>query len=367
MIIEALIKNFKCFKQLTLPDLGRITLIGGRNNVGKTALLEALFLFFDRSSPHMILRQYGWRGIERVKLEPQAMWEPIFYNYEMNREILISPTINKELQAAKFRFNQSFSPPPTPTVVTSDTAPSDFVTPGERQIPTNEESTSSAALDIEYCVEDSIQQLSHLFINPQHKPALYVEYAHISKELPAVFFPSKQHITMKQTADFFSELAETGRENEVVDFLRIIEPRLMALKVVTKGPTSSVHGQLKGFPRTLPIHLMGEGMEKLLNLIIGIAHSRDGCVFVDEMENGIYYEASPKTWEAIGTAAGNYNCQVIATTHSYECLEAAHKGLANRPDDLRYIRLDREGDVITAKTSNYEMLGSAIAHNMEIR
>ena len=366
MITEALIKNFKCFKHLILPDLGRITLISGRNNVGKTALLEALFLFFDRNSPNVILRQYGWRGIEKVNLEPEAMWGPIFYNYDMNQEILISPTINRELQAAKFRFNPTFSPPATPSVVASDGAPSDSIGRKEDQIPTDEEPTSSVALDIEYCAEDHVKQFSHLFVNAQHKPALYFEYLNI-KVLPAIFFPSKQHIIMKQTADFFSELAETGRENEAVNFLRIIEPRLSALKVLTKGPTSSVHGQLKGFPRTLPIHLMGEGMEKLLNLLVGLAHSRDGCIFVDEMENGIYYEASPKTWEAIGNAADEYNCQVIATTHSYECLEAAHKGLGNRPDDLRYIRLDREDDVITAKTSNYEMLGSAIRHNMEIR
>ena len=57
MITEAVIKNFKCFKQLTLPDLGRITIVGGKNNVGKTALLESLFLFFDRTSPNMVLRQ----------------------------------------------------------------------------------------------------------------------------------------------------------------------------------------------------------------------------------------------------------------------------------------------------------------------
>ncbi len=256
-----------------------------------------------------------------------------------------------------------------PTVVASDVAASYATGPEEHKIATDEEVTTFAALDIEYFVEAHSKQLSHLFLDPKNKnkPALYVEYAHISKALPAVFLPSKQHITIKQTVHFFSELAEKGREREVVDFLRIIEPRLLSLKVITKGSTSSVHGQLKGFPRTLPIHLMGEGMEKLLNLIVGLAHSEGGYVFLDETENGIYYKASPKIWEAIGNAAENYKCQVISTTHSYECLEAAHKGLANRPDDLRYIRLDRERDVITAKTSNYDMLGSAISHNMEIR
>jgi len=367
MISEVLIKNFKCFKQLTLPDLGRVTLIAGRNNVGKTALLEALFLFLDRNQPAMILRQFGWRGIERVNLEPEAMWAPIFYNHDMNEEILISATIGDELQSATFRFNASFSPPTRPTIVASDAVISASVPYEQRQIPTSEEAAPSAALDIEYRVRDKVKQVSHLFVDAQQKPALYVEYAYIKKTPSGVFLPSKQHIGMKQTADFFSQLAEAGRENEAVNLLRIIEPRLLSLKVITKGPTSFVHGQLSGFPRTLPIHLMGEGMEKLLNLIVGIAQSRDGCVFVDEMENGIYYEASPKIWEAIGNAAGNYNCQVIATTHSHECLEGAHKGLAKRPDDLRYIRLDREGDVITAKTSNYDMLSSAIRHNMEVR
>jgi len=367
MITEVLIRNFKCFKQLTLPDFGQLTLIAGRNNVGKTALLEALFLFFDRRQPAMILRQFAWRGIDKVSLEPEAMWAPIFYDYNMNEEILISTIVSDEPQSATFRFNPNFSPPTSPSIVAPDAVLSASVPYEQRQIPTSEQPAPLTALDIEYRVRDEVKQVSHLFVDNQLKPVLYVDYAYIKKTWPAVFFPSKQHIAMKQTADFFSELAESGREKEAVDFLRIIEPRLSDLKVITKGPNSSVHGQLKGFPRTLPIHLMGEGMEKLLNLIVGIAHSPGGCIFVDEMENGIYYEASPKTWEAIASAAGNYNCQVIATTHSYECLEAAHKGLANRPEDLRYIRLHREGDVITAKTSNYDMLGSAIAHNLEIR
>ncbi len=64
MITDVLIRNFKCFNHLTIPDLGRITLIAGKNNVGKTALLEALFLLLDRQRPDMILRQYGWRGID---------------------------------------------------------------------------------------------------------------------------------------------------------------------------------------------------------------------------------------------------------------------------------------------------------------
>jgi len=37
------IKNFRGFRDLTLDSLERINLIAGKNNVGKTALLEAIF------------------------------------------------------------------------------------------------------------------------------------------------------------------------------------------------------------------------------------------------------------------------------------------------------------------------------------
>jgi len=47
MITGLEIKGFKGFEHISIPQLTRITLVGGKNNVGKTSLLEAVFLFFD--------------------------------------------------------------------------------------------------------------------------------------------------------------------------------------------------------------------------------------------------------------------------------------------------------------------------------
>ncbi len=356
MITDARIRNFKCFKSLTVPELSRITLIGGKNNVGKTALLEALFLFLDRMRAEMIVRQYGWRGIEVVAPTPEEMWAPIFYKYDMNQEILISTTIDGKSETAKFSFNPNFVPR-TPTA-----APP----PGEQQIPTDEEPVTSVALDIEYCDKEAKNQISHLHIDPHGKLELLVDYARITGR-PAYFFPAKKHIASKQTADQFSKLAKQGRESEAIDFLRIIEPRLEALKVISEGPGSFVHGKLKGLSHTLPITFMGEGMAKLLNITLGLIESKGGCIFVDEMENGFHYSILPKIWEAVGKALRNYDCQLIATTHSYECLQAAHEGLSKIPEDFKYIRLHRKDDEISAKLSNYDMVGTALKTNLEVR
>lgn len=357
MITEVRIRNFKCFKSLTIPDLGRITMIGGRNNVGKTALLEALFLFFDRMRADMILRQYGWRGIEGVAAEPDAMWGPLFYNYDMDREIVISVRADGALEEAKFRFNPDFVPP----------APAYGGAPPKEQIPTDEQPGRSFSLDIEYtCKDGRKKQLSHLTLDQQGQSGLYIEYQQAGGSR-AAFLASKKHIASRNTTNLFSNFVKEGREDEIVQFLQIIEPRLERLTVVTEGPASFVHGKLKGTVRTREIHLMGEGMEKLLNLVLHISSTKGGCVFLDEVENGLHYTGLPNIWEAVGKALRTYNCQLITTTHSYECLKSACEGLSRMPNEFRYIRLDRKDDDISANVLNYEMVATAIETNLEMR
>ena len=85
MITRLVIEGFKGFEHLEIPRLSRVTLLGGRNNVGKTSILEALFMFSDRLNPQMILRQFAWRGIETVSLDPESMWAPVFYDYDLKK------------------------------------------------------------------------------------------------------------------------------------------------------------------------------------------------------------------------------------------------------------------------------------------
>ena len=358
MITEALIKNFKCFKQLTLPDLGRITIIGGKNNVGETALLESLFLFLDRNSPTMILKQYGWRGLARVTTTPDGMWKPIFRNYDFDEPISISVWIDNKIETAVYKYNPSFMLESLPPDEASQSS-------GEKSVRTDIEPIPSFSLDIEYDNGSQDKKTAHLMVSPKGAPGLKNDYT-ASGLQPAIFLPAKMQISSKETSERFSKLRKTMGIPKALQFLKIIENRLKDLANISEGPEPVIYGDI-GLPQMIPIPLMGEGMSHTLNIILAMANCENGTLFIDEVDNGIHRLLLPKIWEAISNAAEDYNCQVIATTHSYECLEAIHKGLSNRPDDLRYIRLAREGDVVSAKTSNYDMLGSAIQHNMEIR
>lgn len=47
MLHSLTLKNFRCFQNFTIEPLERINLIGGKNKVGKTSLLEAIFIFIN--------------------------------------------------------------------------------------------------------------------------------------------------------------------------------------------------------------------------------------------------------------------------------------------------------------------------------
>ena len=45
MLDSLFVKNFRCFEELEINSLGRVNLIVGKNSVGKTTLLEAIYFF----------------------------------------------------------------------------------------------------------------------------------------------------------------------------------------------------------------------------------------------------------------------------------------------------------------------------------
>src|SRR2546423_161740 len=47
MLDSLSIKNFRLFRDLKVESLSRVNLIAGKNNTGKTALLEAVYLLFS--------------------------------------------------------------------------------------------------------------------------------------------------------------------------------------------------------------------------------------------------------------------------------------------------------------------------------
>lgn len=360
MITQFKINGFKGFHELEIPALSMVNLIGGKNNAGKTSFLEALFMFHDRQNPQMILRQFAWRGVGAINFDPSAMWAPIFCDYNMNNNISMVARYDDSEESMVLEYNPAYTPASIPAEVRS---------PGFRpkQIKTDQRVEPSHSIDITYNVKGKIKktQKVHLTMGPDNL-GIHIEKP-VSEARRAVFLGARVNINPSEDAQRFGQLDVLGKQDIVVEFLRIIEPRLTSLSSIATGETSLIHGDI-GLSRKIPVSYMGDGVSRLLSIILAIATARDGVVFIDEFENGIHYSVMDKIWDAVTRAAREFNCQVIGTTHSYECLVAAHKGISDElKEDFTYIRIDKINSATTAKCFKYDSLEVAIKTNLEVR
>jgi len=120
-----------------------------------------------------------------------------------------------------------------------------------------------------------------------------------------------------------------------------------------------------GLRELVPLHVMGEGMTRIARLILAISSAPDGIVLVDEIENGLHHSVLAKVWQSVSTAAEEFNTQVFASTHSFECLEAAQNAL--NKDCFHVCRLEfMEGDIDLVRYDPVE-LATAVTVGLEVR
>jgi predicted ATPase len=89
-------------------------------------------------------------------------------------------------------------------------------------------------------------------------------------------------------------------------------------------------------------------------------------VLLDEFENGFHYSVLSKLWEAVSEFAQN-NPQIFASTHSEECIRAAHTVFNEQEYAFRLFRLAPTRDGIRAKAFDREALDVALKTGLETR
>ena len=357
-MIEAIrIQRFRGFENLLIPTLRRFTILGGTNSAGKSSVLEAIFLFFARQSPNAFLSLYSFRGLNEISLDPQTLWGSCFYDFDKSKPIEISPDMGGSYKPTlKFSYIENYEPsalarqnPFAPAVIRTDQS----IAP-----------TTAMSVDLRSGSRET-EKLKHVLNS--FGLTLEVE-AREGRPTPSYFIASRIGSNAREDSTLFGQLDVKNKAEQIVDYLKIIEPRLTGLSTIASANgISVVHGTI-GLTRKVPVYQLGDGFVRLMSIIVAIANMEGGTVLIDEIGNGIHVSKLGRVAQAVMDAAEKFNVQVIATTHSYELLRGVIEGLSPTvAKSFVYQRLERDGNSVEVKQYEYGNLNTAIDMGWEVR
>ena len=180
--------------------------------------------------------------------------------------------------------------------------------------------------------------------------------------------PSLAREDIQTIASRFGELQLKGKDAEILSILRPLEPRLKGLIPITIRNATVIHANIEGSNRPIPIQLLGEGLNRMFNLALAMGTATGGLLLIDEIENGLHHTVLPEVFATLLEMARTFDVQVFATTHSAECIRAAHEALKEADQhEAAFYRLQRINGEIKAVGFDKEMLDTAIFHEMEVR
>lgn len=354
MFTSLKVSGYRGLKSLEVERLGRVNLVAGRNNSGKTSLLEAVFLLAHGGSAHVarnqnVLRVGSAVGAGTVE-DYGALWGPLFSDLDLSQPASISGG-HPALGSLSLEIEHRYSGRGGRVSASRDTRP------GARGAP---------ELHFALRVPPHKGRLARTVRSHASfgKDGVDVEIKGDPLVAPCVILKSCVD-NPQDDAKRLGRLRVRKQAGLVLEALQIVEPRLQALDGFPGPGGHTLWGDI-GLSEQIPLAVLGDGVNRLARLVLAMAHERGLVVLVDEIENGFHHSVLEKIWKAIYMTAEQFDTQIIATTHSYECIRAAHD--ASPGHDLALHRLNAEDDgMVRCVTYDSESIEGAMHHGFEVR
>lgn len=315
------VANFRGFEDLQLSELRRLNLIVGRNNAGKTSLLEAIGLaLWAKRGPHPAELRGKPTG---------AYWE-------------FALPVGTQRTMSAFRLDW-------------------------------EHGTRAVRWPVEGARDDEVQWFRHAFSKGRHdrRQATVGETETITfgsdRPTPVSIVSCFPPDPDAELARFDRAMVSADAEHRIEQLLATLDSRVRTIRALAASDKERRLYVDIGLPKRVAISALGQGMQRLLALATHGYEAEGGVLLIDEIENGLHHAYFDQLWHGLRVLAIRLNLQVFATTHSYECLAAATAS-APTADAFAVHRLQRTQDgQIEAVTLTGERLLNAVQQGVELR
>jgi AAA15 family ATPase/GTPase len=355
------VHQFRGIKNIDLNQLGRINILVGRNNCGKTSVLEALATY---ARP---LRPSEWFDVVRrreISNSRSVLIEGLSWLFPHD-ELIDTSSISS---VRKTRVSGKGCCPIREVVARFTEIEGLFEDAESDQSNTDEEafgtsvSRKGARLELRAKVEDRQENLFGSTINEYHFSTDIWE----SGRGPAPQNASSTSIEVETITPFSHRIRNADVEaisksvfsdvkQTVIRLLRDFDPDIIDLQILKKPRGEAIvyvnHSRLG----LTPLSTFGDGMRRALIMGATLATVSGGILLVDEIESAIHVEALKSTFQWLHNACREMNVQLFTTTHSLEAIDALIASVQD-PNDLVMYRLERSNGKVKVKRFSHETL-----------
>jgi hypothetical protein len=360
-----LIRNFRLFKELKIDRLGRVNLVVGKNNSGKTCLLEALLVYARNADPAILYklvadREEDWSWIDNDRLEKSNFdikhpFRFLFNDYRFpeaeSGAIEIGPVEDERLRLKLF--------PADPNDYKPGGAEIKFPFTIGRLDP-----LTNSGLPLLARHSGSLHFITDLFghgITKRWKDSL---------RTTNIQFVFSQGLEAGAEPVLWDRINITEMEDEVVKSLQLIDPNIKKIAMVGRKFGGNYRIPVVRYgdgDERVPLKSFGEGMVRIFHIALALVNAKGGFLLIDEFENGLHWTIQPSVWNVVFTMAERLNVKVFATTHSKDCIRGFHETWSQREPDGTFHRLDIRNKKIKAVSYTCETLADALETDVEVR
>jgi len=310
------IEEFKCFKGFKTSGFKRVNLIGGKNNIGKTALLEAIKINLSGTN---------------VNKMNTALWNMKFMRENLNNFILKNYVNGLEL--ALLNSTQKYAAKSNIVVNQFTIEAGNGVKNYRYRINNEEHLINATELNLISDRDDKIQCIDNFGWSDE------------------------------QLSTAYKTVQLRDKESELDRYIHEFDDSIDNFKIIGDKPQCRTDGEYRDITE------FGDGLKSFISLICALQAGENGYLFVDEIDNGIHYTQLNRLWEIIFTLSKQTHCQVFASTHSKEMIDSFTRTAKRLEEqDISYTLLVKnKAQEIKTITRDFAMLLNSMEDEREVR
>ena len=361
------IKGFRGIKELSIERLGRVTLLAGKNSVGKTTVLDAVRVYAARGYYRVLASVLESHeevaaltdGTGQESVGPYL--EGIFHGWDASQGAFLSIGPNDDSDQLVIE-----AVPPEEDSSSAQQFPFPFLNPSvqtfkvvfQGQELTNSWFFSPYALSTKIAKNRRVYQSMGGFSSDERSTPRACQS--IGPEL----------LSNDTIVELWDTIALTEDEDRVINALQpILGDQVKRIAIIgDEHNRRRVVAKIQDQAFPVPLKSLGDGALRLFGVALILINSRDGFLLIDEAENGIHHSVQPDFWRMVFKTAHANNVQVIATTHSYDCVSGfAQAALEYKDIEGVLVRIERKDEEMWAVEYSESDLKTAAEQRIEVR